>query len=52
MCELYKAQAACGRYFVHESEVNARMKCMTQTMAMLGTRAIVADLLHVWVGCM
>ena len=29
LCELYEAQVACGRYFVHEltSEVNSRMKC-------------------------
>ena len=34
----------CGRFFVHEltSEVSSRMKCVT--MAMPGTRTIVADL--------
>ena len=38
VCELYEAQAACGRYFVHEltSEVNSRMKCVTKIMAMPG----------------
>ena len=46
MCELYDAQTACGRYFVHEltSGVNSRMKCVTKIMAMPGMRAIVADL--------
>ena len=31
LCELYKAQVARGRYFVHEltSDVNSRMKCVT-----------------------
>ena len=48
-CELYEAQAACGRYFVHEltSEVNSRMKCVT-IMAMSGTRTTIAELcMHV-----
>ena len=46
LCELYEAQAACGRYFVREltSKVKSRMKCMRQIMAMLGTRTTVADL--------
>ena len=46
MCELYEAQVASGRYFVHEltSEVNSRMRCVTRIMAMLGTRTILADL--------
>ena len=46
MCELYEAQTACGRHFVHEltSGVNSRMKCVTRTMAMPGTRTIVAYL--------
>ena len=46
LCELYEAQVARGRYFVHEltSEVNSRMKCFTKIMAMLGTRTTVANL--------
>ena len=46
LCELYEAQAACGRYFVHKltSEVNSRMKCVAKIMAMPGTRTIVVDL--------
>ena len=46
LCELYEAQAAQGRYFVHEltSEASSRMKCMGKIMAMAGTRAAVADL--------
>ena len=45
-CELYEAQAACGRYFVNEltSEVNSTMKCVVKIMAMSGTRTKVADL--------
>ena len=41
--ELYEAQTAFGRYFVHEltSEVNSTV---TKIMAMLGTRTTVADL--------
>ena len=44
--ELYEAQAARGRYFVHEltSKANSRMKCVAKIMAMPGTRAAVADL--------
>ena len=44
--ELYEAQAARGRHFVHEltSEVNSRMQCMAKIMAMPGTRKTVADL--------
>ena len=35
LCELYEAQAACGRPFVHEltSDVNSRMKCVAKIMA-------------------
>ena len=46
LCELYEAQAAQGRYFVHEltSEASSRMKCIVKIMAMPGTRAAVADL--------
>ena len=44
LCELYEAQVARGRYFVHEltSEVNSRMGCIMKIMAMSGTRT--ADL--------
>ena len=46
LCELYEAQAARGRHFVHEltSEVKSRMKCVAKIMAMVGTRTAVADL--------
>ena len=46
LCELYEAQAAQGRYFLHEltAEASSRMKCMGKIMAMPGTRAAVADL--------
>ena len=46
LCELYEAQAARGRYFVHEltSEVNSRMRCVAKIMSVLGTRTAVADL--------
>ena len=46
LCEVYEAQAAQGRFFVHEltSEASSRMKCMGKIMAMPGTRAAVADL--------
>ena len=46
LCELYEAQVARDRYFVHEltSEVNSRMKCVAKIMAMPGTRTAVADL--------
>ena len=46
LCELYEAQAAQGRYFVHEltSEASSRMKCVVKIMAMPGTRAATADL--------
>ena len=46
VCELYEAQVARSRYFVHEltSEVNSRMKCMTKIMAMPLARTTVADL--------
>ena len=45
LCELYEAQAACSRFFVHEqtSEVTSRMRCVMWIMAMLGTRTLVAD---------
>ena len=44
--ELYEAETACCRYFVHEltPDVNSRMKCVTKIMAMPGTRTIGADL--------
>ena len=44
--KLYEAQAARGRYFVHEltSEVNSRMRSVAKMMAMPGTRTAVADL--------
>ena len=46
LCELYEAQAACGRYFVHEltSEANSRMRSVAKIMAMPGTRTALADL--------
>ena len=46
LCELYEAQAAQGRYFVHEltSEASSRMKCIVKITSMPGTRAAVADL--------
>ena len=46
LCELYEAQVARGRYFVHEltSEVNSGMRCVAKIMAMQGTRTTVADL--------
>ena len=46
LCELYEAQAAQERYFVHEltSEASSRMKCIVKIMAMPRTRAAVADL--------
>ena len=54
LCELYEAQAAQGRYFVHEltSEASSRMKCVVKIMAMPGTRAAVADLCMVRAGCL
>ena len=44
--ELHEAQAAYGRYFVHEltSEASSRMKWVGKIMAMPGTRTAVADL--------
>ena len=46
LCELYEAQAAQGRYIVHEltQEASSRMKCMGKIMATPGTRAAAADL--------
>ena len=46
LCQLYEAQEARGRYFVHEltSEVNSRKRCMAKVMAMPVTRTAVADL--------
>ena len=46
LCELYEAQAAQGRHFVHKltSEASSRMKCTVMITAMPGTRAVVADL--------
>ena len=50
LCELYEAQAAQGRYFVHEltSEVNSRKKCVGKTMVMPGTRTAMEDLCVFW----
>ena len=53
-CDLYEAQAAQGRHFVHEptSEANSRMKCTVKIMAMPRTRASVAYLcMFVLVAC-
>ena len=46
LCELYEAQVARGRYFVHEltSEVNSRIQSVKKIMATPGTRTTVADL--------
>ena len=46
LCELYDAQVARGRCFVHEltPEVNSRMQCVAKILAMPGTRSTVADL--------
>ena len=46
LCDLYEAQVARARYFVHEltSEVNSRMRCVALIMAMPGTRTTVANL--------
>ena len=35
LCELYEAQVARGRYFVHEltSEVNSRVRCLAKVIA-------------------
>ena len=46
LCELYEAQAAQGRYIVHEltSEASSRMKCVVKMKAMLETGAAVTDL--------
>ena len=46
LCDLYEAQAARGRHFVHElaSVVNLRMKCVMKIMAMPGARTAEADL--------
>ena len=63
LCELYGAQAACGRYFVHEltsevntsmtSDVNTRMKCVPRIVAMPGTTTIVAGRsVQVWISCL
>ena len=45
LCELYEAQAARGRHFVHEltPEVNSRMQCVAKIMAMPRSRTTVAD---------
>ena len=45
LCELCEAQAAQGRYVVHEltSEASSRMKCVVKILAMPGTRAAIAD---------
>ena len=41
LCELYEAQAAQGRYFVHEltSEASSRMKCIVKIIAMPGDKS-------------
>ena len=46
LCKLYEAQAARGRYFVHEltSEVNSRLQCVAKIMAIPRTQTAVADL--------
>ena len=46
LCELFEAQAVCGRYFVHEltPDVNSRLRCVAKIMAMPGIRTAVADL--------
>ena len=46
LCELYEAQAAQARYFMHEltSEASSIMKFMGRIMAMPATRAAVVDL--------
>ena len=46
LSELYQAEAARGRYFVHDltSEVNPRMKCVMKIMAMPGARTTEGDL--------
>ena len=53
LCELYEAQAAQGRYFVHEltSGAGSKMKCVVKIMAMLGTRAAAADLCMFGAAC-
>ena len=50
LCELYEAQVARGRYFVHDltSEVNSRVRCIAKVMAMPGIRTAVADLCILW----
>ena len=52
LCELYEAQVACGRCFVHDqtSEVNSRIRCVTRIMAMPGTRKSCGRPVHVWIG--
>ena len=46
LSDLYEAQAARGRYFVHEltPEVNSSTQCVAKIMAMPGTRKTAADL--------
>ena len=50
---LYEAQAAQGRYFVHEltSEASSRMKCIVKIMAMPGDKSSCGGLVHVRAGC-
>ena len=50
--ELYEAQVARGRYFVHEltSEVKSRMKCVVNIMAMRGDKNGSGGSVHVRVG--
>ena len=52
LCELYEAQVARGRYFVHEltSEVNSRMKCVAKVMAMARNKNGSGGSVHVRVG--
>ena len=52
LCELYEAQAACGRCFVHElmSEVNSRMRCVAKIMTMPGNQSSDGGSVYVLVG--
>ena len=46
LCELCEAQVVRGPYFVHEltSEVNSKMRCLAEIMALPGTRTTMADM--------
>ena len=52
LCELYEAQAAQGRYFVHEltSEASSRVKCMVKIMAMPADESSCSGRVHVRAG--